>query len=188
MRVDAETWAAIRRAYEETAEPVKEIACRFLISQSAIQSRARREAWKRRTSERASKFSQTDNRNSNTVASGAKQRRIADTATRMHSDTPEGRILRLFRVIDLQLDQMERHMSSHEPMTAQDQERQARALGAILGNIEKASEAAAVLLNSAGRKEKDACDSHPDAERMRREIAERLERLSSQWNAGGTSK
>jgi hypothetical protein len=96
-------------------------------------------------------------------------------------DCAEARIRRMLGIIDLQLDQMESRMSSGQPMTTHDEERQARAFGAIAGNLEKVTEAAADIFRDAGHE--SAGNGKLDAERMRREIAERLERLNQQWLA-----
>ncbi len=96
-------------------------------------------------------------------------------------DTAETRIRRMLGIIDLQLDLMERHMTSGQPVTTQDLERQARAFGAIAGNLEKVTEAAADIFRDPGQD--GAADGARDADSIRREIAERLERLNAQWLA-----
>src|SRR5262245_65840742 len=40
-----ETWVEIRKAYLETAEPIRQIAARYGISHSTISNRALREDW-----------------------------------------------------------------------------------------------------------------------------------------------
>jgi len=82
---------------------------------------------------------------------------------------------RLYRAISLKLEHMEKRMASGESRSAQDEERESRALATLINNFEKVTEAVAGL-------DKDGDARKPgrtgaDAERMRREIAERLERL-----------
>lgn len=89
---------------------------------------------------------------------------------------------RLYRAISLKLEHMETRMASGEPRSAQDEERESRALATLINNFEKVTEAVAELdKDGSGRRRAGA---GADAERMRREIAERLERLGS----GGATK
>ena len=89
---------------------------------------------------------------------------------------------RLYRAISLKLEHMETRMASGEPRSAQDEERESRALATLINNFEKVTEAVAELdKDGSGRRRASA---RADAERMRREIAERLERLGS----GGAPK
>lgn len=88
---------------------------------------------------------------------------------------------RLYRAISLKLEHMEKRMASGEDRSAQDEERESRALATLITNFEKVTEAVAEL-DTDGDKQRARVGA--DAERMRREIAERLERLGS----GGTPK
>jgi hypothetical protein len=88
---------------------------------------------------------------------------------------------RLYRAISLKLEHMEKRMASGEARSAQDEERESRALASLINNFEKVTEAVAEL-DTDGDKQRARVGA--DAERMRREIAERLERLGS----GGTPK
>ncbi|MGE0022760.1 MAG: hypothetical protein AB7S70_03910 [Hyphomicrobium sp.] len=84
-------------------------------------------------------------------------------------------IARLYRAISLKLEHMEKRMASGKARSAQDEERESRALATLINNFEKVTEAVAEL-----DQERDATRAGgigADAERMRREIAERLERL-----------
>jgi hypothetical protein len=185
--LDTETWAEIRKAYVETTEPISQIAARFGIYRSTIQARASKEGWERPAP--GSRIvrppvAQQPAPNLHALARRRKRRK---------PDTAEDRIGRMLGIIDLQLDQMESRMTSGQPMTTQDEERQARAFGAIAGNLEKVTEAASDIFREAGHD--GAANGHGDgrgleaqraeAERLRREIAERLERLNAQWLARG---
>ena len=83
---------------------------------------------------------------------------------------------RLYRAISLKLEHMEKRMASGEARSAQDEERESRALATLITNFEKVTEAVAEL-DKDGDKQRTRVGA--DAERMRREIAERLERLGS---------
>lgn len=170
MRVDDATWAAIENAYTGSTESMASMARRLGVATSTIRRGAKLKGWSR-PDKRAAEPSD-----------GAPLQR---PETRRDADIAEVRIRRLFRVIDLQLDHMERHMSMSEPMTAQDQERQARAVSATIGNLEKAMDAANEVLKTGPRAEGETGHAGAaEAARMRREIAERLERLSERWLSG----
>lgn len=77
-------------------------------------------------------------------------------------------------------------MRSGKALSAADSERETRELGTMVRSFEKVTELAADIDRSqqspaTGR----AGVTAADAERMRREIAERLERLDAARNAGG---
>ena len=78
-------------------------------------------------------------------------------------------------------------MASGEVRSAQDEERESRALATLISNFEKVTEAVAEL-----DRDKDAARAAgrvgADAERMRREIAERLERLGGVGPPGTRSR
>ncbi len=69
-------------------------------------------------------------------------------------------------------------MASGEDRSAQDEERESRALATLINNFEKVTEAVAELEDDRGASRARSA-AGADAERMRREIAERLERLGS---------
>lgn len=84
-------------------------------------------------------------------------------------------IARLYKAISLKLEHMEMRMASGEARSAQDEERESRALATLISNFEKVTEAVAELDQESNAAH--AAGVGADAERMRREIAERLERL-----------
>jgi hypothetical protein len=110
-------------------------------------------------------------------------RKSAAPIPRQAPDAPAERTLRLLRLVDLQLDQLETRMTSGEPGTAQDQERHARAFSTLLGHVETLTEAIAQHDQAPGGERAQSADERGEAERLRREIAERLERLNAQWMA-----
>jgi len=87
---------------------------------------------------------------------------------------------RLYRAISLKLEHMEKRMASGKARSAQDEERESRALATLINNFEKVTEAVAELDHDGNAR---TAGAGADAERMRREIAERLERLGSSGNA-----
>jgi hypothetical protein len=98
-------------------------------------------------------------------------------------------IARLYRAITVKLEHMETRMASGEDRSAQDEERESRALATLINNFEKVTEAVAGLEEDRGTSRARSA-AGADAERMRREIADRLERLGSSGpparGAGGT--
>ena len=104
-------------------------------------------------------------------------------------DTPEQRIKRLFHLIDITLDNLEELMTSGDPLTAEDEVRKSRALNSVVGNLEKVNIAEAALTDSTERGNGgNTGDRHLKAEKLRRDIAQRLERLNAQWNASQKPK
>ncbi len=89
---------------------------------------------------------------------------------------------RLVVAISMKLEQLERRMSidlaSDEEMTATDHERETRAIGALIDNLEKIRELETGLVPSTGKSGPAATtDLADEADRCRRELAERLSRL-----------
>jgi len=177
MQIDDETWAEIRRAYAETSRPLTEIAARFGLTPRRIRARAQKEGWPAR----------------NTAKGEAKRTNDADAprAPKRSATLPTQRaqralIGRLYRAISLKLEHMEKRMASGESRSAQDEERESRALATLINNFEKVTEAVAGL-DKDGDAARKPGRTGADAERMRREIAERLERLGGGGPAPGSS-
>lgn len=185
MRVDEATWAAIRRAYTETTEPVYRMAVRFQVGRTTIHQRALAEGWPPRPSCAVHVTPAPLPQVATEQVSPAPVDGDVAAALSLPSrepETPEARVARLLRIIDLQLERMESRMRSSKPMSAQDEERHVRAVDTTVEVLEKVGEIAtdATKPRRRGRKPDAAA---ADTERMRREIAERLERLNAQWLA-----
>ncbi|MDX2288563.1 MAG: hypothetical protein NW217_07050 [Hyphomicrobiaceae bacterium] len=100
---------------------------------------------------------------------------------------------RLYEAIDLKLTRLEARMRAEEPTTAADSEREARELASMIRSLEQVSELKANIAGQGARHgDKGAATTPADAERMRAEIAERLERLfggrTPDGGAGGTEQ
>ncbi|MDX2308474.1 MAG: hypothetical protein NW216_09570 [Hyphomicrobium sp.] len=188
LRIGGATWAEIRRRWMETAEPVRTIATSIGIAQSTIHRRARKEQWPPRPL-LVRRIVQLDRKpwaeqaGDRTVAGADHATTALNEPARRTPDSVAGRVARLFRLIDMQIDAMERTMTTGEPASAQDQERHARAMTGVLANMDKVAELAATVASGTKPEDGEGTDAHADAEakRMRREIAERLERLNAQW-------
>jgi hypothetical protein len=90
---------------------------------------------------------------------------------------------RLVAAIDMKLEQLERRMTTDlavgEDATATDHEREARAIGALIDNLEKITEIETGIGNASAKSGSatTATDLADEADRCRRELAERLHRI-----------
>ncbi len=113
--------------------------------------------------------------------------------------TRKALVRRLYRAIDVKLQRLERRMTSGEEPTIADSERETRELAHMIRSFEKVTEVAADIAQDTGRhaskpaggSARAAARKQPaeayvsaDAERMRHEIAQRLERLHRARAAG----
>jgi hypothetical protein len=99
-------------------------------------------------------------------------------------------VRRLYAAIITKLAQLEDRMSSPETPTPADAERETRALASLIRSVERVHEletdltrGAKLAGNPAGP---DAAGPNADAERKRRELAERIRRLGEQIARGNT--
>lgn len=183
MALDREGWAAIRRAYEETDESAAAMARRFPVAADTIRRRAKREGWSRKVAAVASRHRRES------ATTGKPERRTSAPpsqpagARRPAGGKPADRatlLRRLYDAIDAKLQQLEARMASGHELTAADSERETRELGSMIRSFEKVTAFASAI---EGRRETGAkrsggpAISAGDAERMREEIAERLDRL-----------
>ena len=187
MRVDDETWAAVRTAYADAAVPLKEIAARFGLTPQRIGSKAKKDGWTGRApSRKAHRASAKPSPDASSNGSLSDKQPKAPAAAKTRAKRSRGKLPtrdarksivgRLYRAISLKLEHMEKRMASGEPRSAQDEERESRALATLINNFEKITEAVAELDQDGGAAHA-ASAAGSDAERMRREITERLERL-----------
>lgn len=174
MSVADANWAEIRRAYEAGLETVTALATRCAVSEDRIYRRARKEGWTRRSSR------QSKGKLAASVRSKP-QRRGA------HGTNRAAMIERLYRAIDDNLKRLEARMGSGREISAAESERETRELGAMIRSFEKVTAFATDIEN---RRKPAAPEriSTADAERMREEIAKRLERLNEAGNPGARSR
>jgi hypothetical protein len=164
MAIDPAQEPEIKRLYGDLSVTLAEIGRRFACSSTTISRLAKRRGWTLR-------------------------RELAPrTPVPVSGKEPVGRkalMARLCASAMKQLEQMEKGMASGE-MSAADYERLAKSVNSMIGGMEKV---AAVRDDSdgdgkAGTRRRQSAS---DVERMRQEIAERLERLAHQRNTGGRS-
>ena len=184
MQVDEATWAAIQSLHETTNEPHTQLAIRFTVGRGAIRERALSEKWGPRPARPKviplPRIERVPPSESKTSVPIARPKRAARTGP----DTAEARIARFFHLIDIQLDNLEILMTTGEPLSAEDELRKANYFKTIVGSLEKVTEIDKA--NTAGSEHAQGAatgDRHLKAEKLRRDIAQRLERLNAQWNA-----
>jgi len=183
MQVGDETWAEVRLAYADGSAPLKDIAARFGLTPQRIGTKAKKEGWTRspgpeRGARRKPATRRKPAREQPKIASaGAAKPGTAKQSGRLPTRAAQKAVIaRLYRAITVKLEHMEKRMASGEDRSAQDEERESRALATLINTFKKVTEAVTGLEDERGASRARGA-AGADAERMRREIAERLERL-----------
>jgi hypothetical protein len=188
----APDWAAVRRRYEETQDSITIICADAGIAKSRFETVRKREQWRRRNPkpfpplrktaaptqiERDDEIEELPPPDPSAPALAIAPRLLATPVARR-------RLLeRLVAAISMKLEQLERRMTNDlaagEDSTATDHEREARAIGALIDNLDKITEIETGLGKPAGKSGSTvpATDLADEAERCRRELAERLHRI-----------
>lgn len=181
VNLGVEAWVAIRLAYERSDEAVQAIGLRYGVSRDRIYTQMRRENWTRRSQRSGRPVADVPPPAPMTLEScAAAETAAVDLDFERPVETHEQRLERLHRIIDRLLMKLESTMARNPNMTPQDQEKTARAVTQAVAALERVTE----LETTLGKvPETDGGQSHDraEADRMRREIAERLERLSAKW-------
>lgn len=169
MTASEETWAAIRRDWQETIDRPGLIARRHNLHVLVICTRARRESWPRPEGAPLLGVNKRSKpRRLLTQNPGAEQTRQARDAL----------IGRLYAAIAAKLTQLEERMNKTEQPEQDESERQTRELGSMIQGFEKVTEVAAVAAKSdAITRANIPLTTTADIERVRRELAQRLFRL-----------
>lgn len=218
MQLDDAAWTELRRLYCESTGSIRSLATRFGISPRTITNHARKHSWHARPKgappppRHASAVSRKPDK-TKTKANARKPVPRTTPKTKRHEDTkPASKttrqtprrpapkpaiptrkaqkdlVARLYRAISTKLEQMETRMANGEERSAQDEEREARALSTMIRNFEKVTEAATEFDSTRKPAKPNEADNTADAERMRREIAARLEKLTGKRDACGTPR
>jgi transposase-like protein len=187
MAIDDETWGHVRHAYCDTALSVPKICNQFGITQKALYARRAAEGWPARGTAPPKVDKPRPSGGSPPPVATNHKPAVKKRSTR------SGMIRRLYEAIDTKLTQMERQMTGTSETSAADHERETRALSTLIQTFERMLE-----LDPAARTKRDqptrahgpagsAADTGTrgtaiaaetaDAERLRREIADRVERL-----------
>jgi hypothetical protein len=188
----APDWAAIRRRYEETQDSITVICVDAGIAKSRFETVRKREQWRRRNPRPFPPPRQSAAPEAAAIEVETEHIPPAETPTSAPSIAPRllatpvarRRLLeRLVAAISMKLEQLERRMTNDlaagEDSTATDHEREARAIGALIDNLDKITEIETGFGKSAGKPGSTvpATDLADEAERCRRELAERLHRI-----------
>jgi transcriptional regulator with XRE-family HTH domain len=170
VQLTQDRWAEARRLREALGLSLREIAARFGVHPSTMRKRAAVEGW-------ASPSVSAPAASSNTPALSGDALSVVGRREL---------IQRLYKAMDTKLKLMERRMEAQmtnldkgEDLPSADHERDTRAFGAMIKNIEQVKEMQADLDRVAGGQPATAADAElfAEAERFRREIAERLARF-----------
>ncbi|MBN9263875.1 MAG: hypothetical protein J0I75_04765 [Hyphomicrobium sp.] len=198
---DQPDWPEIRRLYVAGKLTLACIAERHGISAQRITRRARNERWparaRRGPAARDGPATASHAKKSATAAgckrvppqaatSGIKQEAAAPGTTSLK--TRRALVRRLYKAIDTKLKQMERRMAQDiatkegtSDTTAADHERDTRAIGALIANLSRVTEMEADLERLPGSTNPATSQGDrqlaDEAERFRRDVAERLARL-----------
>ena len=194
----APDWAAVRRRYEETQDSIAAICSDVGIAKGQFETRRKRDQWRRRNPKpfpplrKEMSPAQVEVEAEVEVEVEVEEMPPAEPpvlaaaiAPRLLA-TPSARrrlLERLVAAISMKLEQLERRMTNDlaagEDSTATDHEREARAIGALIDNLDKITEIETGLGKSAGKSGSaiPATDLADEAERCRRELAERLHRI-----------
>ncbi len=172
MAGDDALWAEVRRLYVETDEPIEVFVRRLGIASRTVLARARLEAWPRRSERRGKKVGLQGP--VAPVPPGHPTRAARDALIR-----------RFYGAISAKLSEWETRVSSGEPMTPEERDRLMKELNGMIQGFEKVADVAA-----GAEKKDDRAERRPrglsaaDTQRMREEIAGRLERLHAAGEPG----
>lgn len=190
-------WQRIRRLYVAGARSIAAIAEQCGVSVQRITRRARTEGWpsrQRRTSGaregpiRKREGKSAPRRSTSSATSKPAPKRLGTTAATTTLKARRALVRRLYKAIDTKLKQMERRMAHDmattegpSDTTAADHERDTRAIGALIANLSRVTEIEADIERHPGStspaEQQGDRQLADEAERFRRDVAERLARL-----------
>lgn len=162
-------WAEIRQAYCESDEIVREIAARFQVCLRTVHKHAAAEGWPRRSERRGRPVGVTG-----PLAAGG-----GDPAWKARVTLEK----RLYQVMIRKLAKLEERTESGQAVSPADNEREMREFGTMIRGFEKVKEIGAGDGNSGESGIRSPLGAAVDTERMRQEIADRLERLHRRWKS-----
>ena len=167
-------WDAIARDYAAGALTVTEICTLHSISPSVLYFRANKMRWKKRRGSAAPKVA---------AKSSPRKRRTKH---------PPDLTQRLLTALDLKMTEFETRMAEGASLSAADSERDARTLNTLVRLFDKlksfgektasGKNAAAPTASASAQPSPSGNDAH-DADRLRHELAQRLERLGRELNS-----
>lgn len=194
-------WDEIARAWQDRAIPIAQIADQYGLTRGQLSQAAKQRGWPTRTQIRSSRaFSGTPKavakrspvktaaapRKTSKAAAGetGQVASLAKTAKpRPKSVNAKTLVNRIYSTIDKELSKLEQH----DGESSQDRERASRALSQMVNSLEKAVDMQREITKAQGRAQASGKDKEAlkHAEELRREIADRLERLQRKRTAAG---
>lgn len=179
-------WASVRHAHEHTDEPAAQFCRRLGVPVSTYYRRRKREMW----AARPALGEDASDRHDESLSIEAEDFTTLPTQTTDAKPTTRQRLIkRLYAAIDQELEQLEAGSFGNRRPSATEIERRTRTLTLMIRGLEKVLEldtdqqkpkrtAAGSRAPSGGSARVVA---NEDAAQMRRDIAQRLERLHTQW-------
>lgn len=149
-------WDALKRAYEQHTGPLEQLAEANNIKLTTLQGYASKFKWARPAGVM-------------TTAGGI---------AAIRSDI----VLRLFAAVSRKLSQLEASMETTDPLSTADHERQSRTIGSLATNLEKVDDLSRADAGTGGQSAAGKPAVAPetagnDEDKLRRELAARIERL-----------
>jgi hypothetical protein len=172
-------WEPVRESYETSPRTIPEIADEHGVSLAALRRQARLGLWKRPPRPGRPRYGLTDKPAHEAPAAGPRKTRLPPPSPPL--DTPPGRrrlLERLYRTIDRRLLLLEDQLDDDTLLPPADRERASREIGSLINQIKGVDglDDAAKSTAKAG-----AANATKEAERLRDELAARLERLLRSW-------
>lgn len=194
-------WDEIARAWQDAAVPVAQIADKHGLTAAQIKAAARAHGWPTRAQIKSARASGGSGRPAGKRPSktpAAKRKTVkakqdaeagpdggpAETAKpRAKSVNAKTLVTRIYTTIDKELSKLEQH----DGESSQDRERASRALSQMVTSLEKAVDMQREITKTQGRAQASGKDKEAlkHAEELRREIADRLERLERKRQSAG---
>lgn len=176
---DTDVVEAARRAYADDRETVVEIAARLGVSAATIRRWRLENEWPLRSVRRCAHRAAPANRDAQAGRSASKSTTTSNPGTtKTDARSREALIQRLYRAIYRKLEHLETSMETTDPPSAADNDRETRAIGTLIRNVEKVAELETDLTRtdaaSAGGAKPTGIYGGEDADARRRELAERI--------------
>lgn len=194
-------WDEIARAWQDGAITIAQIADQYGLTRVQLSRAAKERGWPTRAkirSARASSGTRKAAAKRSPVKTAAAPRKTSKAAggeagqgaspakaakPRTKSVNAKTLVNRIYSTIDKELSKLEQH----DGESSQDRERASRALSQMVNSLEKAVDMQREITKAQGRAQASGKDKEAlkHAEELRREIADRLERLQRKRTAAG---
>ena len=191
MEQDA-PWDEIARAYRDLSTPVAEIRERYGLTYGQLRQAVRDRGWPTRDAMRKKAKAPCAPRRATRQKAPAAPEGEKSPSVAAPPATPPGTgkaikplglVKRIYNTIDKELSKLEEHAGK----SSQDRERASRALSQMVSSLEKAVEMQREITREQSRKDTSGKgkEALKHAEELRREIADRIERLQRKRASAG---